>query len=132
METPLDSLHSWHLVDAPPSVAETAHAIDAALARGHATLAYGEHCFEFTYSVEVRGACFLRLEEVGRLTMTGSGRSILIFARDGYHAEQRIAPCRDGFDAEVLPNLNASALQALGLALLDDAARDLDDEERST
>ena len=52
--------------------------------------------------------------------MTGSDRSILIFARDGYHAEQRIAPCRDGFDAEVLPNLNASALQALGLALLDD------------
>ena len=42
-------------------------AVDAALALGHATLTYGERCFEFTYSVEKSGACFLRLEEVGRL-----------------------------------------------------------------
>lgn len=127
METTTDSLHSWHLVDAPPGA--TSHdALEAALALGHATLTYGERCFEFTYSVEEKGACFLRFEEVGRLTKTGSGRSILVFARDGYHIEQRIVPCRDGFDAEVLPDIDPAALQALGLALLDEAARVLDGE----
>ena len=126
METPPDSLHSWHLVDAPPGAAKGDGAVEAALADGHATLAYGERCFELTYSIEVRGACFLRLEEVGRLSMTVSGRSILIFTRDGYRLEQRVVPCRDGFDAEVLPCVDPAALQALGLALLDNASRDLD------
>ena len=107
-------------------------AVDAALARGHATLTYGERCFELTYSVEEGGACFLRLEEVGRLTTTGSGRAILVFARDGYRAEQRVVPCRDALDAEVLRDIDSRALQALGLALLDDAARALDGEERSS
>ena len=63
-----DPLHSWHLVEAPPGAASQRRAVDAALARGHATLTYGEHCFEFTYTAEEDGACFLRLAEVGRLT----------------------------------------------------------------
>ena len=124
-------LHAWHLVDAAPGAAGHDEAVDAALALGHATLAYGERCFELTYTVEAGGACFLRLDEIGRLTRTGSGRSILVFARDGYHAEQRIAPCRDALDAEVLPDIDPRALQALGLALLEDAAHSLDREGRS-
>ena len=54
---------------------------------------------------------------------TGSGRAVLVFARDGYRAEQRIVPCRDALDAEVLPDIDARALQALGRALLEDAAQ---------
>jgi hypothetical protein len=129
METPPDSLHSWHLVDTPPGAVSDGGAVSAALALGHATLAYGERCFELTYGLGERGACFLRLKEVGRLTRTGSGRSVLVFARDGYSIEQRVTPCRDGFDAKVLPHIDPPALQALGEALLDDAARDLDQEE---
>ena len=125
-----DPLHSWHLVDAPPGAGDD-DAVDAALARGHATLTYGERCFEFTYTAEPGGACFLRLEEVGRLTSTGSGRSMLVFTRDGYHAEQRVVPCRDALDAEVLRDIDPRALQALGLTVLEDAARGLDREERS-
>jgi hypothetical protein len=126
----LDPLHSWRVVDAPRGVAGH-DAVDAALARGQATLSYGERCFEFTYAIEEGRACFLRLEEVGRLTATGSGRAILVFARDGYRAEQRVVPCRDALDAEVLRDIDPRALLALGLAMLDDAARALDTEERS-
>ena len=132
MEAPPESLHSWRLVDAPRGLVNHDDAIDTALARGRATLTYGERCFEFTYSVGERSACFLRLEEVGRLSATGSGRAVLVFARDGYHVEQRVVPCRDGLDADVLPDIGPKALQALGRALLDDAARGLDSEERSS
>ena len=131
METPLDPLHSWHLVDAPPSAARSDDAVDAALASGHATLTYGERCFEYTYTAEEGGACFLRLEEVGRLSATGSGRAVLVFARDGYRAEQRVVPCRDALDAEVLSDVDPRALQALGRVLLEDAARVLDSRQRS-
>ncbi len=132
MEAPPDSLHSWRLVDALSCVADHDDAVDAALARGQATLTYGQRCFEFTYSVRERSACFLRLEEVGRLSAMGSGRAVLVFTRDGYHSEQRVVPCRDGFDGDVLPDIDPRALQALGRALLDDAARGLDSEERSS
>ena len=131
MERSLDPLHCWYLADASRGSESGEAAVEAALGSGHATLTYGERCFEFTYTAEQRGACFLRLEEVGHLTRTGSGRMVLIFARDGYRAEERVAPCRDGFDAEVLPCIDAEALQALGRALLDDAARALDGKERS-
>ncbi len=67
--------------------------------------------------------------EVGRVSATGSGQTILALARDGYRVEQRVAPCRDALDAEVLRDLDHRALQALGWALLDDAARALDGEE---
>ena len=123
-------LHSWRPVDALPGAASDADAVDALLARGHATLAYGEGCFEFTTSLEVGGACFLRLVEVGRAGATGSGRTPLVSAHDGYRIEQRVAPCRTALDAEVLYDLDPKALQALGRALLDDAARGLDGEER--
>ena len=126
----LDPLHSWHLVDAPPGAASDADAVDAALGRGHATLTYGERCFELTNTVEAGGACYLRIASIGRLTATGSGRVVLVFARDGYRAEQRIAPCRDALDREALRDIDAGALQALGRALLDDAARALDGEDR--
>jgi hypothetical protein len=130
MEKPPDPLHSWRLADAAPGAVGRDDAVEAALANGHATLAYGERCFEFTYAVEEGGACFLRLEEVGRLIATGTGRPVLVFARDGYRAEQRIVPCRDALDAEVLPDIDPRAKQALGRALLEDAARALDGEER--
>ena len=131
MERLRDPLHSWRLVDAAPGVASHDEAVDVALARGHATLTYGERCFELTYTAEVGGKCLLRLEEIGRLTRTGSGRSILVFARDGYSAEQRIAPCRNALDAEVLRDLDPRALQALARGLLEDAARVLERGARS-
>jgi len=130
METPPDSLHSWHLVGAPAAAASHDDAVEAALALGHTTLTYGERCFEFTYSVEERRACFLRLKQVGRLSATGSGRAVLVFARDGYRVEQRVVPCRDGLDAEVLPDIDPKAPQTLGWALLEDTARVLDGGER--
>ena len=116
------------LVDAPPGASDD-DALDAALARDHATLAYGEHCFEFTSKVGSDGDCLLRLQELGRLTTTASGRSILVFAHEGHEAEERIAPCRDALDRIVLRAPEAGVLVAFGRALLADAARALDDEE---
>jgi aspartate oxidase len=130
MERLPDPLHSWRVVEAPPGASDD-DAVEAALASGHATLTYGERCFEFTFAVEEGGACFLRLDEVGHLTATGSGRAILVFTRHGYHAERRIVPCRDALDAEVLRDLGGEALQVLGLGLLEDAALGLDSAERS-
>ena len=125
-------LHDWRLVDAP-SGAETAGGdiLNEALLRDHATLSYGERCFEFIYVAKEGDVCFLRLVEVGRLTKTGSGRSILVFARNGYHVEQRVAPCRDALDAEVLRDLDPEALRALGSAMLEETALGLDSEELS-
>ena len=131
MERQPDPLHSWHLVDTAPGAAGRVDAVEAALASGNATLTYGERCFEFSYTVEEGGACFQRLEEVGRVTASGGGRAVLVFARDGYRAEQRIVPCRDALDAEALPDLDPEAMQALGRTLLEDAGRVLDGEERS-
>ena len=125
---PLDPLHSWHLVDAPPGAASDADLVEAALSRDHVTLTYGEHCFELTRTVEAGGKCFLRLSEVGRLSLTGSGRPVLVFASGGYQAEQRIAPCKDALDGAVLRHLDAQARSALGRTLLDEAARVIDSE----
>ena len=129
---PLDPPHSWHVVDAP-SGAEVAgeDALDEALLRDHVTLTYGYRCFELTRTVEAGGTCFLRLSEVGRLSRTGSGRSVLVFASGGYRAEQRIAPCHDALDGAVMRDLDAQARSALGRALLDEAARALDSEVRA-
>jgi hypothetical protein len=131
MDRPLDPLHSWHLVDAPPGTPSAGAAVESALGRGQATLTYGERCFEFLYAVETGGACFVRLQEIGHLTWAGSGAPILVFTPEGRRVERRVVPCRDGLDAQVLPNVDPEALQALGLALLDEAARGLDEEERS-
>ena len=125
---PLDPLHSWQLVDAPPGAAIDPDLVEAALARDHATLTYGERCFELTRTLEAGGRCFLRLAEVGRLSRTGSGRAVLVFASGGYRAEQRIAPCQDALDGAVLRHLDAQARSALGRTLLDEAARAIDDE----
>ncbi len=124
--------HAWHLVDAPPG-AETVgeDLLNEALSRDHVTLTYGERCFELTNVVEAGGTCFLRLAEVGRLSRTGSGRAVLVFARGGYQAEQRIAPCKDALDGAVLRDLDAGARSALGRALLDEAARVMDSEVRA-
>ena len=128
MVSPHQPLHAWRLVDAGPGVAPRDDIVDAALAREHATLTYGERCFELTRSVEAGRKCFLRLTEVGRLIATGSGRPVLVFARDGYRAEQRIAPCQDALDRAVMRDLDAQALSALGRTLLDEAARVIDNE----
>jgi hypothetical protein len=129
MVSPHQPLHAWRVVGAPSGVAPSDHIVDAALARDHATLTYGERCFELTHTVGAGSARFLRLTEVGRLSATGSGRSVLVFVDDGYQAEQRIAPCQDAWDSAVLRDLDARALSALGRALLDEAARVIDDEE---
>ena len=121
--------HLWRLVDAPPGAAVSDDIVDEALSRDHVTLAYGERCFELTNTVEAGGACYLRLVEIGRVTDSGSGAPILIFARHGYRAEQRIVPCCDALDRAVLPDIGARALSALGRALLDDTARVIDGEE---
>ena len=118
-------LHSWHLIDASPDAASDDCAGDEALARNHATLAYGERCFELTNTVEPNGDCLLRLAEVGRLSAAGGGRAILALVRDGYRAEERIAPCRGPMDEAA----DAEALRTPGRALLDSAARDLDRED---
>ncbi len=123
-------LHSWHLVDAPPGAAVDAETVEAAFTRGQATLTYGERCFEFTNTVEAGGECSLRLEEVGRVTASGSGKALLVFSQDGYRAEQRIAPCRDALDGALLRDMDAQALQTLARSLLDEAARAMDIEER--
>jgi hypothetical protein len=119
-------LHSWHLIDASPDAASHHCAGDEALARTHATLAYGERCFELTNTVEPNGDCLLSLSEVGRLSAAGSGRAILALAPDGYRAEERIATCRRSMDEVALSEVDDDALCALGRTLLDDAARDLD------
>ena len=121
--SPHQPLHAWHLVEAVPGVAPRDDIVDAALARDHVTLTYGERCFELMRTVEAGGKCFLRLSEVGRLSLTGSGRAVLVFASGGYQAEQRIAPCKDALDGAVLRHLDAQARSALGQALLDEAAR---------
>ena len=126
---PLSPLHSWHLVDASPGAAGDAATLEAAFTRGQATLTYGERCFEFTNTVEAGGECSLRLEEVGRVTAGGSGKSLLVFSQDGYRAEERIAPCRDALDGALLRDIDVQVLQALARALLDDAARAMDVEE---
>ena len=123
--------YSWHLVDAPPGASDD-DALDAALESEHATLAYGEHCFEFTSKVGSDGDCLLRLHELGRLTTTASGRSILVFAREGHEAEERIVPCHDALDRIARPAAESGVLVASGRALLADAARLLDDEERAS
>ena len=105
MDRPPDPSHSWHLVDAPSGTSDD-DALDAALESEHATLAYGEHCFEFTSKVGSDGDCLLRLHELGRLTATASGRSILVFAREGHEAEERIVPCGDALDRIAGPRQN--------------------------
>ena len=121
-------LHSWRLIDASSDAASDDCAGDEALARNHATLAYGERCFELTNAVEPNGDRHLRLAEVGRLSADGSGRAILALVRDGYRAEERIAPCRGSLDEATLREVDAKVLRVLGRALLGDAARDLDRE----
>ena len=130
MVRPLRPLHSWHLVDAPPGVAAHAETVETAFTRGQATLTYGERCFEFTNTVEAGGECSLRLQEVGRVTASGSGKALLVFSPDGYRAEERSAPCRDALDGALLRDIDAQVLQTLARALLDDAARAMDVEER--
>ena len=94
------------------------------LARNHATLAYGERCFELTNTVEPNGDSLLRLAEVGRLAATGP--MTLGLVRDGYRDEQRTAPCRGSMDEAARSAVDARVLRVHGRALLDDAARDLD------
>lgn len=128
--SPLRPLHSWQLVDAPPGAAADAETVEAAFNRGQATLTYGERCFEFTNTVEAGGECSLRLEEIGRVTVSGKGKALLVFSPGGYLAEERIAPCRDARDRALLRDVNAQRLQTHARALLDDAARAMDGRER--
>jgi len=128
---PLCPLHAWQLVDAPPGAASYARAVEAAFRRGQATLTYGERCFELTNTVEAGGECSLRLAEIGRVTVSGSGRALLVFSPGGYRAEERIAPCRDALDGALPRDIDAQVVQAYARALLDDAARAMDDEEQA-
>lgn len=115
--------HSWHLHDAPPDATDSGVG-DEVLARNHATLTYGERCFELTNTVEPNGDSLLRLAEVGRFA--ASGPMTLGLVRDGYRDEQRIAPCSGSMDEAARHEVDAKVLRVLGRALLDGAARDLD------
>jgi hypothetical protein len=117
------------MIDASPDAASDDCACDEALARKHATLTYGERCFELTNTVEPNGDCLLRLAEVGRLSAAGSGRAILALVRDGYRAEKLIAACRGSMDEVDLREVDVGVLRTLARALLDDAARDVDGED---
>ena len=124
-------LHSWRLVEAPPGAAPPEDVVEAVLSRTHATLVYGESCFEVTTAAEAGGLCVLRLVHVGRLAATGSGPPVLVFAAGDYSAEQHVAPCRDALDGSALWDGDAEVLRATLGALLDDAAHAMDVEERS-
>ena len=128
---PQQPLHSWRLVEAPPGAATREDVVEAVLSRTHATLVYGESCFEVTTSVEAGGLCALHLERVGRLAATGSGPPVLVFAGDDYSDEQAVAPCRDALDGSALWDGDAEVLRATLGTLLDDAAHAMDVGERS-
>ena len=128
---PQQPLHSWRLVEAPPGAAPSEDVAEAVLSRSHATLVYGESCFEVTTAAEAGGLCVLRLEYVGRLAATGSGPPVLVFAAGHYSAEQHVAPCRDALDGSALWDGDAEVLRATVGALLDDAAHAMDVEERT-
>ena len=124
-------LQTWQLVDSEvDDAAVGTGAVAAALSRHRATLWYGSHCFEFTNTVDEDGACLLCLEEVGRRLANGPGAAVLIVTSNGYHDEQRIAPCRAPLDAITLHEIDSRALRAIGELLFADVARAMDSEER--
>jgi hypothetical protein len=128
---PQQPLHCWRLVEPPPGAVPPEDVVEAVLTRTHATLVYGESCFVVTTAVEGGGLCVLRLEYLGRLAATGSGRPVLIFAGGDSGAEQQVAPCRDALDGSAVWDGGAEALRATLGALLDDAAHAMDVAERS-
>ena len=129
--TARQTIHNWELADGLAVEDLGGDAIGVALSHDHATLWYGSHCFEFTKSVDEHGECLLRLEEVGRSVATGSGPTVMLFVEHGYLKEQRLALCRAIFVDHVdEPDIDALLLRVTGRALLADAARIMDVEER--
>ena len=107
---------TWRLAGEP----DCRDAIEAALARTHATLWYGSHCFEFERHRDEGGNSRLRLEEVGRRLPSHPESPVLVLAHGGCCAEQTIL----GADPD-------EHLLRLGRALFADCSRAVDVEAAS-
>ena len=127
---PRQPRHSWRLVGAP-GAAPPEDVVEAVLSRSHATLVYGESCFEVTTAVEAGGLCVLRLVMSAAWPRRGAGRRCSSSRAATTSTSRAVAPCRDALDGSALCDGDREVLRATLGALLDDAAHAMDAAERS-